>query len=237
MKIFKISLIALLAVFITACEKETADLSESTYYVAFDIQGNNPLEVQVGSAFTDPGCVATLQGVDVSSQMTIKSDVDPNTMGMYQIEYSAVNADGLVSRAVRDVIVCNPSVTTDLGGIWIGQAGTERVKISDPTVVRAFPGYSVTIEKLAPGFFKVSDFLGGYYSQMIYPQYGSLVSTSGYFSLDNSNVLTLISSYNPGWGDTLAGLNEATYDPVTGILKWKALYAGDYSFNLVLKKQ
>jgi hypothetical protein len=116
MKIYKYGLIIFSVLILSACEKETEGLSTSTHYVAFDIKGDNPLIVQVGEAFTDPGCVATLQDKDVSSTMNVKSNVDADAMGMYKIEYSAVNDIGLASRAVRDVIVCNPSVTTDLAG-------------------------------------------------------------------------------------------------------------------------
>ncbi|GHV10532.1 hypothetical protein FACS1894162_4970 [Bacteroidia bacterium] len=236
MKIYNISLIALIALLFAACEKETDNLSSLTDYVAFHIEGDNPLIVQVGNAFTDPGCVATLQGKNVTSTMKIESNVDADAMGMYKIEYSAVNADGLTSRAVRDVIVCNPSVTTDLSGTYTTQAGTHRLTIASGAII-AYPDFHSTITYLAPGFFSINDFLGGYYAERVYPQYGySVMGMTGYFALNEDNTIDLISSYIDAWGDGLDKLENGAYDPATGEISWDAFYAGSMKFHVILKK-
>lgn len=40
------------------------------------------------------------------------------------------------------------------------------------------------------------------------------------------NTLKLINSSVAGWGDSLTGLQDGVYDPVTGSLSWCADYAG-----------
>jgi hypothetical protein len=236
MKIYKLSLFVCAALFLFACEKETEDLSRPTYYVVFDIQGDNPAIAQAGEEYLDAGVIATLQGKDVTSTITVKSNVDYNEMGMYKVEYTAVNADGLKSRAVRDVIVCNPSVTTNLAGRYVTQEGTERLSIASGALV-AYPGYHTTITYLAPGFFSVNDFLGGYYAERTYPQYGySVMGMSGYFSLNEDNTIDLISSYIDAWGDALDKLENAKYDPATGEITWDAYYAGSMKFHVILNK-
>ena len=90
MKILKFCLIAVFTVFLFSCNKETEGLSRSTYYVAFEIQGDNPVIMQVGDEYVDAGAIATLQGKDVTSTMTIKSNVVDSEMGLYKVEYSAV---------------------------------------------------------------------------------------------------------------------------------------------------
>jgi hypothetical protein len=162
--------------------------------------------------------------------------VDADAMGMYKIEYSAVNDIGLASRAVRDVIVCNPSVTTNLAGRYTTQEGTERLTVASGALV-PYPGYHATITYLAPGFFSINDFLGGYYAERTYPQYGyAVMGMSGHFALNEDNTITLIDSYIDAWGDALDSLDDASYDPATGEIKWKAAYAGSMVFNVILKK-
>lgn len=236
MKIYKFGLIVCAALFLFACEKETEGLSRPTYYVAFEIKGDNPTIVQVGDVYVDEGVIATEQGKDVTSTVTVKNNVDYENMGMYRVEYTATNIDGLKSRAIRDVIVCNPNVTTNLAGTYVGQAGTERLTISSGAVI-AYPGYHATITYLAPGFFSVNDFLGGYYAERTYPQYGySVMGMSGHFALNDDNTISLIDSYIDAWGDSLDKLENAVYDPATGTITWDAYYAGSMKFHVILKK-
>ena len=236
MKIYKVGLIAFLALFFFSCDKETEGLSRSTYYVAFEILGDNPAIVQVDEPYVDAGFIATEQGKDVSSKVTVNSNVDYEAMGMYKVEYtSPPNVDGLVSRAIRDVIVCNPSVTTDLSGKYTGQAGTYRLALATGAEV-PYPGYHATITYLAPGFFQINDFFGGYYAERQYPNYGyAVMGMGGYFALNEDNTITLISSYIPAWGDGLDKLENGKYDPETGEISWGAYYAGNYVFYVKLK--
>jgi hypothetical protein len=236
MKIYKLGLFVCAALFLFACDKETEGITHSTYYVAFDIQGDNPAIAQAGEKYEDAGVIATLQGKDVTSTVTVNSNVDYDEMGMYKVEYTAVNADGLKSRAIRDVIVCNPSVTADLSGRYVTQEGTERLTIASGALI-PYPGYHATITYLAPGFFSINDFLGGYYADRTYPQYGySMFGMTGYFALDEDNSITLISSYLDYWGDALDKLENAKYDPTTGEIIWDAYYAGSMKFHVILNK-
>lgn len=226
------SVMALLAL---SCEKETEGISEIMHYVSFDIQGDNPAIIQVGTAYTDAGVIARLEGKDVTSTVTTESNVDHEEMGMYKVIYSATNEDGYKSRAIRDVIVCNPGVTTDLGGTYAGQTGTFRYSSSTGATVD-YPGYHATITYLAPGFFSINDFLGGYYAERTYPQYGyAMMGMSGHFALNEDNTITLIDCYIPAWGDGLDSLDNAVYDPETGTITWDAWYAG-MRFHVILKK-
>lgn len=234
--LYKYCLIIISVFFFFSCEKETEDISRLTYYVEFDINGENPTIVQVGEPYVDAGVIATLQGKDVTSTVTTKSNVVYDEMGMYKVEYSSVNADGLVSRAVRDVIVCNPSVTIDLSGTYKGQEGTKRTTISSGAQI-AYPGYTSTITYLAPGFFQINDFFAGYYAARVYPQYGyGVMGMSGYFALNEDNSISLISSYIDAWGDGLDKLVNGKYDPETGEITWDAYYAGSMVFHVILNK-
>lgn len=235
--LYKYSLIIASVFFLFSCDKETEGISRVTEYVAFDINGENPTIVQVGEPYVDEGVVATLSGKDVTSTIKVKSDVDYEQMGMYTVEYSSVNADGLPSRAVRNVIVCNPEVKIDISGKYVGVEGTKRTTIASGAVI-TYPGYHSTITYLAPGFFQVNDFFAGYYAERVYPQYGySIMGMSGYFALNEDNSISLISSYIDAWGDSLNKLENGKYDPETGEVTWDAYYAGSMVFHVILSKE
>jgi len=235
--LFKYCLIVASVFLLFSCTKETEGVSRITNYVEFEIKGDNPAIVQVGVPYIDAGVVATLEGKDVTSGITVNSNVNYEDMGMYTVEYTSPNnADGLKSRAVRDVIVCNPDVTTDLSGKYTGQDGTQRTTLASGALV-PYPGYHSTITYLAPGFFKIDDFFGGYYAERTYPQYGySVMGMSGYFALNLDNTISLISSYIGAWGDSLDKLENGKYDPDTEEISWDAYYAGSMMFHVILKK-
>lgn len=231
--LYRYFLIVASVFFLISCDKETEGVSDTTYYVEFDIKGDNPTIVQVGAPYVDEGVVATLQDKDVTSTVSTSSNVDYETMGIYKVEYKSINADGLESRAVREVIVCNPNVTTDLSGSYTVAEGTHRVVIASGAQV-VYSGYPVTLVKVAPGFFSVSDFFGGYYDKRA--AYGASYAMKGYIALNEDNTIDVVSSSIAGWGDSLNSLNDGSYDPTTGTIRWGAVYANAYSFNVILTK-
>ncbi len=101
------------------------------------------------------------------------------------------------------------------------------------------PGLKVTVTKMAPGFFYVSDFLGGFYDQgrQYGVLYGSGYTMPGYMQLNADNTLTLVSSHSPTFGDSLDDLIDGVYNPATGSLSWDAQYLGVYDFVVTLTKQ
>ncbi len=239
--LYKYCLVIASVFLLFSCEKETEDISGITYYVEFDILGENPTIVQVGEPYIDDGVIATLQGEDVTTTVTTTSDVDYEAMGLYTVEYSSVNADGLKSRAVRNVIVCNPDVTTDLSGKYAAQEGTKRITVASgeeaPYQNSDEFDCSCIITYIAPGFFQVNDFFAGYYAGFRYPDIGyGEMGMSGYFALNEDNTISLISSNIKYWGDGLSKLENGKYDPETGEITWDAYYANStYDFHVILK--
>ena len=243
MKRYNFLWIVFLTLFFFSCDKKTENMSRSTYYVAFEIKGANPVIMQVGDEYVDAGAIATLQGKDVTGTMITKSNVVDSEMGLYKVEYSAVNADGLVSRAVRDVIVCNPDVTADISGTW--DVSDETYRYYDPTGVETpygGEGFTVKITYIAAGFFSVSDFFAGYYSVFRYPGNGTVYDMTGYLGLNEDNTINVLSSHVTAWGDGLDVIENGIYDPDSDpdfeILKWDAIYSdGDIVFHVKLTKK
>lgn len=220
---------------LTSCsdDYEKTD-SRVTYYVDLDMQGDEFVQVPIGTSYTDAGCLATENGEDVTSKIvtTGLDAIDVNTAGLYTITYSAVNKDGFPASTSRTVAVCDPSITTDLSGSWTTQAGTERNY--GGSTITPFPDYTIRISQAAPGIFYVSDFFGGYYDQRA--GYGSSYACYGYIQLLEDGTLVGLSSHVNGWGDSLDYF-EGSYDAATETLTWDEGYAdGAMTFHVVLNK-
>jgi len=226
---------------LTGCQDiTTEDHSVITYYVAFEMQGDPLMLVTVGTSYTEPGVIATEKGVDVTSSVQIGGDVvDPNTIGLYKVVYSGTNIDGFTTSIERTVIVCNPAVTTDISGTYKSVTGTHRKNLSTQATV-PYAGYPIVITKIAPGFFGISDFFGGYYHPRLSatnPNYNSTTVMYGYVQLNTDNTLGLLTSFTDYWNDSLDDLKNAAYDPIAGTIYWEAIYADNVlSFNVLLKK-
>ncbi len=215
------------------CEKTTEGLTYVTYYVNFEMNGDNPMLVQVGDSFTDPGVVAMEGEEDVTASVTIDSDVDANEIGLYAISYSAMNADGFSSSVKRTVIVYDPAITTDASGAYTVDSSVSYRDMSGTQ--SAFKGdFSVSVEQVAPGIFSISDFLGGWYDQGA--AYGSSYAMTGYFKLNADNTIEPLSSSVAGWGDSMDSMRDGKYDPETGQISWYIDYAGQMTFYVVMNK-
>ena len=77
------------------------------------VVGANPLTLQCGSTFTDPGATA-IDACDGSLQVTATGNVNANQVGSYQITYTARDAAGNTGTATRTVNVVDttPPVIT-----------------------------------------------------------------------------------------------------------------------------
>lgn len=228
MKSFKyICLVVLSVLCFASCEKETEGVSNANTLL-FKLKGEGTMLVTVGTSYQEPGFTAQFNGLDDSQNVDVEGSVDAQTVGLYYVSYVHSNKDEVRTMLTRTVIVCDPAVETDISGAYLTAPGTYRLTDSEVP----FEGFKVNITKIAPGFFKISDFLGGYYHQRA--GYGAAYACSGYVQLKSDNTLTLLSSSILPWGDTLTEVTDASYDPETGAVKWCAEYAG-MLFYVVLK--
>ncbi|WP_333615810.1 BT_2262 family domain-containing protein [Bacteroides pyogenes] len=228
MKKIKYISIFLSALFLfTACEKDTEGVSGILH---FELKGEQTMLVTLGTSYTEPGYSVIYKGEDITNSVQIVGTVNAQKVGLYPIEYFILNKDGVKTSRLRTVIVADPSVETDISGKYITAEGTFRFH---PRVGNTpYPGFKVNIKQIAPGFFEISDFLGGYYEQRA--GYGAPYACSGYVQLKKDNTITLLSSSILPWGDTLTGLSDGVFNPEEKTLSWKADYAG-MIFTVVLK--
>lgn len=212
-----------------SCKKDTEGVSKITNYVTFDPKGGSLVTFAKGS-YVAPTYVAKEGTKDVTSSVVVNSTVNGNKVGLYTIKYSAVNTQGFSSSSEQTVIIYDPAApATDIGGTF--KAGVVRG-------ANTYSGLNVSINKLAPGFFYVDDFLGGYYAQgRNYANlYGPGYNVEGYIQLNADNTLTLVSSSSSAWGTPLTSMANGVYTPATKGIYWEAIWSG-YTFKVTLVKQ
>lgn len=235
---------------LASCEKKvtTEDPSTITYYVSFELNGDATMLVPINTAFKDPGVIATENGADVNDHVVVTitdpngaalKSIPTNAPGLYTVDYSAVNADGFPASTSRTVIVYDPAVTASIAGTYatdIDQSIYNKNPFSAWIAAKGYPGNSatVTFSEVAPGFFRCTDLLAGWYCQI--RGYGSKYNMTGIVTLNADNTLTLIQSYIAGWGDSLDYIKNAVYDPETGIITYDSSYAGQIFISPVLVK-
>ena len=68
------------------------------------VTGDNPMTIEVGSTFTDPGATV-IDNYDNDVEITTTGTVDSDTVGSYTITYTATDSSGNTSTATRVVNV------------------------------------------------------------------------------------------------------------------------------------
>lgn len=235
------SLLVCLSLAMVSCDKSTEDPSFITYYVDFEMKGSAIETVELGTPYVEPGVIAKEKGEDVSSKMKVTGteDIDVNRVGVYYITYAAENVDGYPNSTSRMVVVYDPAITTDLSGDYMAGEGTQReMQDEDGTWVAAgYSDFKVTLAQVAPGVFRVSDFMGGYYDQG--RGYGAAYAMTGYAKLNADNTLDILSGDVAGFGESYekGSFVNARYNPAgaPGDLQWTVGFSG-MKFTVVLNK-
>jgi len=229
-----LSLVISVIIGLSSCDNETTDgFTSVTTYAVLEMIGDGELYVEMGSTYNDDGCSATMEGEDVTDQLTIESNVNTNEEGTYTVTYSIANKEGYVASATRTIYVANadntPSVISN--GLYTVQDGTFRTYKGSDT---AYSSYKILIYQVSPGIFSISDFLGGYYAQ--YNGYGSDYAMTGTFQLNDDNTITPLTSLVPGWEDSLDYLKNSSVDSSTGEITYDLGYVNSaMNFHVILK--
>jgi hypothetical protein len=99
----------------------TVGISKIIYFPSVSIVGQHLIIIAQGASYTDPGVNATLAGQNITP--TITGTVDPTTPGVYNITYSATNAQGYSSSDWRTVVVIGSDVASnDFSGTYLRAA-------------------------------------------------------------------------------------------------------------------
>ena len=214
--------------------KDFSHIEGVSNFIQLEIQGDEIVQIPVGTSYKDDGCKAIMNGQDVSDLVVTSGlDIlDVNSVGFYRINYSVSNDEGLPNSVSRTVIVYDPTIETDLSGLWETQDGTHRIYKGETNT--PFAGFTCRIKKVLPGIFSVTDFFAGYYDQRA--GYGRSYACKGYLQLLADNTLVCLDNFVSGWGDSIdEGTFIGTYDPNTEMLTWQCDYVGEMTFYIYLK--
>jgi hypothetical protein len=228
--LYKYCLIVVSVFLLFACEKETEGISRITYYCELELKGSNVEFAPLGGSYEEAGWVATENGIDVADKVIVTGTVNTSVAGLYRLVYSVNNADGFPKIAERQVVVYDITPSAMKSGFYTVSSSSNRNGVT--LYGREF---TILIYQVSPGKFYVSDLFGGYYDQRA--GYGSTYAMVGHIAVSSDNAITLEDSKVAGWGDSLDGLIDGSYDPDTKTAKWTAQYVGTYNFNVIATEQ
>jgi hypothetical protein len=221
--IFFAMMIALVSFALTSCgDKESEGLSRFTYYPILEMNGDAYITTPVGSTFNDPGCVALLNGEDVSDQIQISGSVNTSVIGFYKLGYTVVNSDGFPASATRTVAVVDKN---NFASAYFGESQYGS---------RHYYNAPIAIKKNADGTYTIEDILGGFYCYGRYPTYLGVLDffLDAVIKLNADNTIELVSFGDWYWGEDVPTLLDGSYDPATGTVSLNMDFGAPFTVRL-----
>lgn len=192
-----------------SCDENTQDTSKITYFVDFEMIGDQIITLPKGDTYVEPGVIAMEGENDISNTIETIGTVDSSTLGLYEIEYKAVNVDGFASSIIRKVIVYEGDFSDiDLTGSYISSTILDTGSAQQTT----YSGGTVTITKVTKGVFNVSCLLGSWYL-VRYPGYN--MAAPGLIQLSGNNSITNFGGIQLYWSYVVTDAGGGFYDPAT----------------------
>ena len=230
-RILNIMVWILVAIGLASCgDDSSAGYTRITYYPVLTLEGDTYVYAPLNGKYEEPGYTAELDGKDVTSEVTVTSDVNTAKLGLYTVKYSIVNSDGIKVSSMRYVFFVNPA--DPVSGIYFTDPASYRIAAGKTQTYGK--AYVVLVTHVSDNQYEVDELVGGWYAQRA--GYGSDYALSGEIDVADNGEITLLESYVPGWGDSAESLDNATFDKVTGVISWKVAYAG-MSFYVTMKKK
>jgi hypothetical protein len=221
--IFFAMMIALVSFALTSCgDKESEGLSRFTYYPILEMNGDAYITTPVGSTFNNPGCVALLNGEDVSDQIQISGSVNTSVIGFYKLGYTVVNSDGFPASATRTVAVVDKN---NFASAYFGESQYGS---------RHYYNAPISIKKNADGTYTIEDLLGGFYCYGRYPTYLGVLDffLDAVIKLNADNTIELVSYGDWYWGEDVPTLLDGSYDPATGTVSLNMDFGAPFTVRL-----
>ncbi len=102
---------------LTATQSFTITVDAATDSPVIEILGNNPLSINQGQSFVDPGATASdAQDGDLTAMIDVDSNVNVQIAGSYRVIYSVSDTAGQTTAATRNVTVRAVSTKRKSGG-------------------------------------------------------------------------------------------------------------------------
>ncbi len=202
----------------TSCDDSSEGLTRITYYPVIELEGD-AVAINLGEDYVEPGYTATLNGEDISSTVVTSNDIDNTTLGVYSVNYSAVNADGFYANESRDVYVIDEGKVATVY-MAESQYGT-----------RHYYNNPIVINDNGDGTYTIEDILGGFYALGRYPgyeAYGYDFWAEAVITVHpEDRAVELVSVGSWYFGRYTIEIGESDYDPETGVITLDLDFAGD----------
>ncbi len=226
-KIFYI-IFALAVITFSSCSKDDSTDTRITYYPTITLTGDSYLSWNKGETFVDPGYKCVLNGEDVTNKVTVNTNMDVNTKGLYKVSYSFTNPDGFSSTLVRNVCVVDKNEAVE-GLYYVDPTLSNR----SGTAYSSF-GKDMYIEVYKDGDkYKVTDLIGGFYDQG--RAYGSDYAMSGHVEVAADGTMSLLDSEIPGFGGDVTTFS-GKFDSASHTISMQVVWS-DMTFNVSLIKK
>jgi len=235
--IYKI--LPVLFVLFVSCEQDdtTDGVSRITYFPEMELIGDALIISPIGTAFTDPGIIATAGGEPIEYTASIGkgrwsgNDLDTNVADYHTITYSALNEDGIPGTLTREVYVSNTGdLTTSIEGVYLSD--TERGNSESYENLSA-----VMIIKTGPNTYMLTHGIGGYYDlgrnylDLYFVVQGAIITVNNLAT--NDITVTDAHLNNPWWGDNPFSISDFTVDASTKTITFTASGFSDFNVTLV----
>lgn len=227
-KIFYLVMLAVTVFSLVGCEKSSEGLTRITYYATLEMNGDPTVYVDKGSTYSELGCVAVMDGKDVSNLIQVNSNVNTGKSGVYTVIYKVVNADGFSSSAKRTVVVMDMS--DPVVGVYNVTADSYRVASTGTAKYGA--EFEILVLDREAGGYSIDDLLGGWYCQRA--GYGSDYALGATFNVNDDGTIDVTDGMVPGWGDSYDEVNDAKFED--GTISYVCVYAG-MEFHVTMNKQ
>lgn len=224
--------VCMMALSLFSCNDDNDDHTDKrvTYYATLELDGEERVVVDKGSAYVEPGFSAEMKGEDVTDQVSVSSNIDTNNSGVYSVTYSITNADGFSVSKKRTVVVLDTS--DPIEGFYL--TSKDAYRDYSGTLTNYGGPFEVLIFNNGDGTYYFEDLMAGWYCQRA--GYGSSYSMLANVAINEDGSLQLIDSFVPGWGDEADAL-EGTYDSATGKFTYVLAYASVINFHVTLEKE
>mgnify|MGYP002624215666 CR=1 FL=1 len=229
-----IAIAALSVLTLDSCDKESEGVTRTTYYPTIELEGDAVMYVDKGSEYVEPGYISMLNGEDVTSGVTVVSDVDTDASGVYYVNYITIdNEDGFGAAATRKVVVLDFS--DPIEGVYVVNSAVS-FRDYGGTIANFKGDFEILIISNGDGTYYVSDLFGGWYDQGA--GYGSNYACVAVMTINGATVdVDPDDTFVAGWGDSIDDFHDASYDKTTKTLTYQTDYAGIMTFNVTLVKQ
>ncbi len=226
MKLRIISILLLTSIALINCERNltTEGISRVTTFAVITMNGNNPMFINVGDDYDEPGATTS-----TGDPVTISGSVDASTPGVYTVYYSATNKDGFSASVTRTVYVSNKGdFVNSIEGLYTSDV----TRVSPPETHEDLE-YVRIWSTGNPNEYGLSHGLGGFYA--LGRGYGDTYAGQGaVLTIDfGTNTGTATGGSVPGWGLPFT-ITDVVIDPAEKTVSFTSDFFGAYIFNTVL---